>query len=94
MGKEGRKEEKKISRSGRLFIRPKKLRMTSSDEGPSRKKRSKGQIIVQKEFEKLRQSGKDMIGTDEPRQSHAFSEQLSISNKCDDRKSYHQKFAS
>ena len=84
MGKEGREEVKKISRSGRLLIRPKKVRTTSSDEGPPRKKRSKGQITVQKEFEKLRHAGKDMTDADKPKQSHAFSEQQNTPNKCDD----------
>ncbi|XP_036141100.1 uncharacterized protein LOC118648135 isoform X2 [Monomorium pharaonis] len=86
MEKNERKEKKKISaRSGRLLIRPKKLWTTSSDEGPPRKKRSKGQITVRKEFEKLRQSGKDMADTnDELRQPHEFSDKLSTLNKSDD----------
>jgi hypothetical protein len=76
MGKEVGKEKKKISKSGRLLIRPKKLR-TSSDDGLPRKKRSKGQITVREEFERLRQSEKDIMISDEPKQISTFSEQNS-----------------
>jgi len=50
MRKEGRKEENKMSRSGRLLIRPKKLQTTSSDEGLPRKKKSKVETSVRKEL--------------------------------------------
>lgn len=83
MGKEVREEKKKITKSSRLLIRSKKLRTSSSDERPPRKMRSKGQITMRKAFERLRQSGKYMTGTDEPRQSHVLSEQLNISKNCD-----------